>query len=483
MIEVNNKSDRHFMRPLSRAARSFGLRATARYLHPRYEAFNTELERLPTIGLSRMLAKSVRRGVQPDFDDSGEIVVLKTMQLKHGHIDLADAERVTTEFAKRNRRAMVRFGDLVISSTGEGRGKIDLYEDESSALADSHVSIVSLSDVYDPRFAVHFLRTKFGAMQIAQLEMAVKGTPELYRDQISCIRLLKIPKETQCRISQRIKAIESGIAALKVQLRTPEDTVNEIMCEEFEYPVREHYERARTKAYKHTLADMAHAYTLRSSTKFHHPDFELTEQFFSRTPHVRVKALVAVPIRLGATASKGDFVEDGAAYYVHPGATKRQNVIVREDCYQVNEEFYESARRRFNLRMDDIVLNRAGEGTIGKSGLWASEEPALFSDFTMRLRLTEHVNPRFVWYFFRSVMFQAQIEREKRGMGNMTNIFPPEVERMLIVDCDRAQQDSIARAIDEELARLDALRAGIEAKRQEIDRLIDDAVRGAGAHS
>jgi hypothetical protein len=33
--------------------------------------------------------------------------------------------------------------------------------------------------------------------------------------------------------------------------------------------------------------------------------------------------------------------------------------------------------------------------------------------------------------------------------------------------------------IDEELARLDAMRTRIEAKRQEIDRLIDDAVRGA----
>jgi hypothetical protein len=228
----------------------------------------------------------------------------------------------------------------------------------------------------------------------------------------------------------------------------------------------------------HSLAAAKSAATLRISARFHHPDFELTEQFFSRTPHIRVKSLVTVPVRLGATASKGDFVEDGAAYYVHPSATRHQGVIALDDCYQVTEEFYDLMGRRFGLKTNDIVLNRAGEGTIGKAGLWETEEPAVFSDFTMRLRPAEHVNSRFVWYFLRSVMFQAQVDREKRGMGNMTNIFPPEVERMLIVDCARARQESIAKTIDEELARLDALREGIESKRREIDRLIDEAVRG-----
>lgn len=52
---------------------------------------------------------------------------------------------------------------------------------------------------------------------------------------------------------------------------------------------------------------------------------------------------------------------------------------------------------------------------------------------------------------------------------------------MLIVECTRARQDSIAQAIDEELARLAALRDGIEAKRREIDRLIGEAIRSAVA--
>jgi hypothetical protein len=221
---------------------------------------------------------------------------------------------------------------------------------------------------------------------------------------------------------------------------------------------------------------MMAGFTLRNSAKFHHPSFELTEQFFARSPHERVKAFVAIPIRLGATATKSDFVEGGAAYYVHPGATKRQEVIAIDDCHQITEEFYAATQRRFGLRRGDVVLNRAGEGTIGKSALWDSDEPAVASDFTMRIRFNDRINPRFAWFYFQSVMFQAQVAREKRGMGNMTNIFPPEVERMLIVSCKKPKQEALALDITAELKRRTDALASIESKRAEITKLIDEAI-------
>ena len=224
---------------------------------------------------------------------------------------------------------------------------------------------------------------------------------------------------------------------------------------------------------------MAAGFTLRNSAKFHHPDFELTERFFARTPHERVKAFVAVPIRLGATATKGDLIEEGDAYYVHPGATKKQRAIALEDCHQVTQEFYDAHQRRFGLRPGDVLINRSGEGTIGKSGIWESDEPALASDFTMRVRFNGAINPRFAWFFFRSVMFQAQVEREKRGMGNMTNIFPSQVERMHVVTCARPRQNELAAQITTALAALDTHRAAIESKRKEIDALIDEAIAAA----
>jgi len=97
----------------------------------------------------------------------------------------------------------------------------------------------------------------------------------------------------------------------------------------------------------------------------------------------------------------------------------------------------------------------------------------------MRLRFNSRINPRFAWFFFQSVMFQAQVTREKRGMGNMTNIFPPEVERMLVVTCKTSQQDALVREITAELDRRTNALASIESKRAEITKLIDNAIRAS----
>ena len=298
----------------------------------------------------------------------------------------------------------------------------------------------------------------------------------LYPSKVGSFRVPVLSASIQKGLSSRIGEIEGAIGKAEGALKTQEDIINEILCTEFGYPLREHRERERAHYFTASVHTMMAGFTLRNSAKFHHPGFELTERFFARTPHKRVKAFVAIPIRLGATATKADFVQEGAAYYVHPGATKRQEVISTQDCHQVTEEFYGATQRRFGLRRGDVVINRSGEA-LGKVAIWDSDEPAVASDFTMRIRFN-HVwmNPRFAWLFFRSVMFQAQVQRELRG-SSVPNIFPPEVEQMLIVACKKPKQDAIARDITAELQRRTDALTSIESKRTEITALIDEAVR------
>jgi type I restriction enzyme, S subunit len=128
------------------------------------------------------------------------------------------------------------------------------------------------------------------------------------------------------------------------------------------------------------------------------------------------------------------------------------------------------------MRIGDMLMARSGEGTIGKTALFERDEPCLFSDFTMRLRFSDAMSPRFAWYFFRSIMFQSQVEREKRGMGNMVNIFPSQVAELRIVAIERARQDSLADEIAAVLEALQHEREDIEARRQEIENLLEAAL-------
>jgi restriction endonuclease S subunit len=433
---------------------------------------------LPTVKLTTLCARPIKRGVQPVYDDS-DIRAVKTVNLKNGYLDWSEVQTVNQEFYQAHqRRAGVHKSDVLIASTGTGSlGKVDFYNEDALALADGHVAIVRVNpEQFNPRLLAYLLRSRIGQWQIERQLAGATNQIEIYPEQLAGLRLPKLDHKQQGKLMSRISLIEAEISTARSRLRRPMDIINEILCEAFNYPLSEHKARERERQFTRRLFNFSTSFTLRGSVKIHHSDYDLTNAFFARTLHKRVKAYLAVPIRLGVSLVREAMDDDGEAFYVHPNAIRRESRVDINNCHRIKWDFYDRNRRRTTLRIGDVVIARSGEGTIGKAALFDLDEPCLFSDFTMRLRFNEAINPQFACYFFRSVMFQAQIEREKRGMGNMTNIFPSQVERLLIVDCSRAQQDALA---DQATAELDALqreRENVEAQRKEIDTLIASAL-------
>lgn len=469
---------RSFHRQHSASATGFSLRFSARFMHPKFALLRREsLTAERTFPLKLLCSRAITRGVQPEYDET-EIRAVKTGTLRNGELDWSEAQTVSEAcFEASKFRAAVRHNDMLVSSTGVGSlGKIDLYNLDTPALADGHIAIVRLrAGSHEPALLVHLMRQRVVQWQIEQGLTGSTNQIDIYPEQIEALRIPRLDAKKRTALLKTIEVIEREIATARTALRQPDDIINETLCAEFDYPLREHRERVRERQFARTLGTLASGFTLRGSAKSHHPDFELTDAFFARVPHERVKAFVAVPIRLGATATKGDFIEDGAAYYVHPGATKRQAVIPLEDCHEVTQEFYDATQRRFGLRSGDVVINRSGEA-LGKVAIWESDEPAVASDFTMRVRFNDRMNARFAWLFFRSVMFQPQIERELRG-SSVPNIFPPEVERMHVVTCDRDRQNALAIQITADLDARASQLSSIEAKRREVADLIEEAIR------
>ncbi len=112
---------------------------------------------------------------------------------------------------------------------------------------------------------------------------------------------------------------------------------------------------------------------------------------------------------------------------------------------------------------------------MGKVAYYDSDEPALFSDFTMRLRFNARMNPLFAWLYFRSVMFQAQLFRELKG-ASLPNIFPSQVERLLVVACDRSRQDDLVKSIMADLKKQADAKRKLQDKINEIHVAIESEV-------
>lgn len=141
----------------------------------------------------------------------------------------------------------------------------------------------------------------------------------------------------------------------------------------------------------------------------------------------------------------------------------------------VSEE-YENDNLDKKVSLNDIIIARSGEGTIGKVALIDNEDTnAVFADFTMRVRL-ENYNPEFAYYFFRSVFFQHLVEHNKKGLGNNTNIFPSQIGEFPILDYSLEEQAKIVEKIKIRILNQQKYTRQIEAKRAEIEKLILDSL-------
>lgn len=404
-----------------------------------------------------------------ELDAEYELVELEDVEQRAGNI-LSSTKMTKIKSDK------LLFGDADILTTRlrPNLGKT-ICNDKSRPLAGSTEWI----PVKVRQDRLHPLLVKYYLLSPAYVDNAVRllSGKEHPRVSESDILSLKVPffdQKSMADLVSRIEKLEREIATERVKIRPDQDVIDEVLCKEFKYPLEEHKKRARLRHFAKPLSALAAGFTLRGSARYHHPDFDLLQDFFLGITHTRVKSYIAIPIKLGATATKSDFIEDGDAYYVHPGATKRQGVIAMQDCYQVSQEYYDAKRRQASLRSGDIIINRSGEAH-GKVAYFDSSEPALASDFTMRVRVNAEANTHFMWYFFRSVMFQEQIAREIKG-ASVYNVFPPQVEQMFVVDCPRKRQDAIAERISGTLESLRTAKELVDTKQKEIHAVIRAAM-------
>jgi hypothetical protein len=91
------------------------------FFHPRLQLLGMLGELCDTVPLKDICIDVIRRGKSPqEYDEMGEITILKTIDLKNGFIDYDDALNVSEDFFHDHPSAHVHTGDLLIASTGYG---------------------------------------------------------------------------------------------------------------------------------------------------------------------------------------------------------------------------------------------------------------------------------------------------------------------------------------------------------------------------
>jgi type I restriction enzyme S subunit len=97
------------------------------------------------------LATFVSRGITPKYDDSAPGLVINQKCIRNGRLSLEPARHQTKEVP---REKLIRVGDILVNSTGEGTlGRVaQVCEELENCTVDSHVTIVRPGDDVDHYF-------------------------------------------------------------------------------------------------------------------------------------------------------------------------------------------------------------------------------------------------------------------------------------------------------------------------------------------
>jgi type I restriction enzyme S subunit len=129
----------------------------------------------------------ISRGISPSYDIASEDLVINQKCIRNNRLSLDEARRHTTKVSNEKR---VRFGDILINSTGVGTlGRIaQVYQDIPNCTVDSHVTIVRPNRKVDIDF--------FGLQMISLqshfegLGVGTTGQTELGREKVATTKFL-----------------------------------------------------------------------------------------------------------------------------------------------------------------------------------------------------------------------------------------------------------------------------------------------------
>lgn len=169
---------------------------------------------------------------------------------------------------------------------------------------------------------------------------------------------------------------------------------------------------------------------------------------------IKLKYCTYIRARLGWKGLKAEeYVDDG--YPLLSAFNIINSKLDFSEVNYINQLRYDESPE-IKLAMNDILLVKDGAG-IGKCAI--VEElpiPSTPNGSLAVVTITNHLFPKFLYYYFLSKMFQKYIDRIKDGMG-VPHLFQSDLRDIEIVISEIEEQQEIVAYLDRKCAEIDTL--------------------------
>jgi type I restriction enzyme S subunit len=340
----------------------------------------------------------------PSSEDlaSGRVRIVSKIGFKEGKIELRDEGDTKTKMI------LIQPGDLVVSGINAAKGAIAIYGEENGGPAAATIhygSYIPDKKKVDIRYLWWLLRSQ------TFRDILLQHVPGGIKTELKAKRLLPVPVplpllEEQHRIVARIEELEINI--------------NEAIDLRYQ-----------------SIAGVE-ALTLAISLRLFEPkpDWQImrVDDFCDPPQYGYTESATAEPI--GPRFLRITDIQDG-----------RVNWDKVPYCRCPEPE-------KYLLKPNDLVFARTG-ATTGKSFVIRDCPEAVFASYLIRLRVCSSISVDYLYWYFQSPLYWAQVEDQKKGTGqpnlngsklrNLTVPVAPPLEQKHIV----AELEALQRQVDE----------------------------------
>jgi type I restriction enzyme, S subunit len=406
-----------------------------------------------------------------DFSKDGEVFAIKGNIFNSDFsIDYDNASFLPIEHYEDSKyeKFKISKNDIIVSLVGS-IGKMAIITNDTKALLNQNNIALQLDESkYNIKIFSYILKDKI--KRLVESVYKNSGYSFLAIDDLFNLNLPKLSNDIQIELVKKIKPLEEEIKNLKKSQKKDIEIINEIFSQEFEFDSNTIKDLEREKTYKINFTDLNNSIDFRSATKFHSNKYDFLKlKIFTEYTFKDFAEFMT----LGRQIKPEHFDKESDYFYLMPNAIKN-NRLNEKLMKSIKFSFFDKLKH-ISLKYNDLVLAASGEGTIGKSAIYNSDIDAVTSQFIMKIELKNKELVNYFHYYMQSTFFQFTVEKFKKGMGNMTNIFVSQVKDFPVLFNKNLVSkivDNIKKQIDEQKE----IDRKIEQKQNEIKDLIQKAM-------
>ncbi|MBR2091784.1 MAG: restriction endonuclease subunit S [Fibrobacter sp.] len=173
-----------------------------------------------------------RRGLQPNYAENGDIMVVNSKHLSSTHINYDQTEKTTKEEFAKQQVAQIRNGDVLVYTTGAYIGLTNAFNSDELAMASNHVNILRLSDPkIDPNYLAMVFNSIVGQMQ-TQKHSRGSAQLELYPADIDKFIIPMLDEDMMRTIGEKARNSLKALNQSKQLLARAKSRVEELIEQE-----------------------------------------------------------------------------------------------------------------------------------------------------------------------------------------------------------------------------------------------------------